>query len=202
MTDSGTEKKRSLSVICSKGSFDMAYPGLILANAARMAVSRGLVRLAREKALEQVRNVACLPGIVRASLAMPDIHWGYGFTIGGVAATDPEAGGVISPGGVGYDINCGVRLARTDLLAAEVRPRLRELVDALFAGVPCGVGSTGSIKLSRSDEKKVLREGSRWVVRQGMGTDADIAHTEDGGRYADHCAVHQCDPGLSTEIAA
>ena len=92
----------------------------------------------QDKSPEQVANVATLPGIVRASLAMPDIHWGYGFCIGGVAATDPQEGGVISPGGVGYDINCGVRLVRTDIPAEDCRPRLKKLVDTLFSTVPCG----------------------------------------------------------------
>ncbi len=130
--------------------------------------------------LKQVGNVATLPGIVKASLAMPDMHWGYGFPIGGVAAFDWDTG-VVSPGGVGYDINCGVRLAGTPLEEAEVRPRLRELVEALYARVPTGVGSTGQVKLSEKEEKKVLRQGARWAVDQGFGSDPDLSRTEDGG---------------------
>ena len=116
-----------------------------------------------DKSPEQVANVACLPGIVKYSLAMPDIHWGYGFCIGGVAATDPAAGGVISPGGVGYDINCGVRLIRTDITLKEAQPRIERLVDRLFANVPCGVGQGGRIKFQRRDLKKLMEQGSRFV---------------------------------------
>lgn len=130
--------------------------------------------------LKQVANVAALPGIIKASLAMPDMHWGYGFPIGGVAAFDCETG-VISPGGVGYDINCGVRLATTSLVEKEVRPELEDLINALYRRIPSGVGSTGSIKLSISEEKKVLTGGSLWAVQHGFGTGSDIDHTEDGG---------------------
>jgi tRNA-splicing ligase RtcB len=130
---------------------------------------------------EQVANVACLPGIVGCSLAMPDIHWGYGFCIGGVAATDPEEDGVVSPGGVGYDINCGVRLVRTNLERQEVEPRMEELVDRLFSNIPCGVGRGGKIKFNRGELVKILEEGSGFVVRRGFGWDADIEMTEEGG---------------------
>lgn len=133
-----------------------------------------------DRAPEQVANVACLPGIVGRSLAMPDIHWGYGFAIGGVAATDTE-GGVISPGGVGYDINCGVRLLLTGLTEKEVRAKLPELVDGFFAAVPAGVGGQGGVRLSRSELRRVLREGARWAVRQNLGSAEDIAACEDGG---------------------
>ncbi|HJO62514.1 MAG TPA: RtcB family protein, partial [Desulfobacterales bacterium] len=128
----------------------------------------------------QVANVATLPGIIKASLAMPDMHWGYGFPIGGVAAFDGETG-IISPGGVGYDINCGVRLATTSLVEKEVRPKQEDLVNALYQNIPSGIGSTGSIKLSISEEKKVLTHGSRWAVQQGFGIDSDLDHTEDSG---------------------
>ena len=104
----------------------------------------------QDNAAEQVANVACLPGIQRASFAMPDIHWGYGFPIGGVAATDPDEGGVISPGGVGYDINCGVRLVRSDLEFDNVKDRMKELVGELFARIPCGVGEEGGLEVHRS----------------------------------------------------
>src|SRR5713226_1725509 len=118
----------------------MLVDGLIFANETAVA------RLRKDQAPEQVANVAFLPGIQTASLAMPDIHWGYGFCIGGVAATDPTQGGVISPGGIGYDINCGVRLIRTNLSYREVKPHLRELVEDLFRNVPAGVGRSGRYK--------------------------------------------------------
>jgi tRNA-splicing ligase RtcB len=130
--------------------------------------------------LKQVANVATLPGIVKGSLAMPDMHWGYGFPIGGVAAFDWETG-VISPGGVGYDINCGVRLATTALEEADIQPMLETLVTALYQQIPSGLGSTGPVKLSVKEEKQVLREGSQWAVRRGFGEGRDLAHTEDGG---------------------
>jgi tRNA-splicing ligase RtcB len=125
-------------------------------------------------------------------MAMPDMHWGYGFPIGGVAAFDWQEG-IVSPGGVGYDINCGVRLATSSLVEKEVRPRLEELVDTLYREIPCGVGSTGSLRLSLQEERKVLREGSHWAVRQGFGDPADIDHTEENGcmAHADPDAVSQ-----------
>ncbi|MCG2754446.1 MAG: RtcB family protein [Desulfobacteraceae bacterium] len=152
----------------------MRVPGIIYASASMLKDSN------QEEPLKQVANVATLPGIIKASLAMPDMHWGYGFPIGGVAAFDWESG-VISPGGVGYDINCGVRLAGTSLVEKDVRPRLKELINALFQNIPSGVGSTGSIKLSAAEEIKVLKQGAKWAVRQGLGTDSDIEHTEDNG---------------------
>jgi tRNA-splicing ligase RtcB len=150
--------------------------------------------LPEEEALKQVANVAALPGILKASMAMPDMHWGYGFPIGGVAAFDWD-GGVISPGGVGYDINCGVRLAGTGLEEKEIRPVIDRLVNALFQNIPTGVGSTGSVKLSPKEEIKVLREGGRWAVRQGFGDGSDVARTEDGGCMAD------ADPSVLSERA-
>ncbi len=144
--------------------------------------------------LQQVANVAALPGIVKASLAMPDIHWGYGFPIGGVAAFDWEEG-VISPGGVGYDINCGVRLATTTLLKGDIATRLEDLVNALYRHIPSGVGSTGSINLSVREEKKVLRQGSRWAVSQGYGEDEDVAHTEEKG------CMENADPDMVSQRA-
>jgi len=137
-----------------------------------------------DRAAEQVANVAFLPGIVGASLAMPDIHWGYGFPIGGVAATDPQEGGVVSPGGVGYDINCGVRLVKTSLDVADVRERMQELVGALFRDIPCGVGRSGSFRFSHSEEKEILEQGAEWVVRKGFGRPEDLAHTESMGCVA------------------
>jgi len=158
----------------------MRVPGRVYASDDLMADIRG------DKSLEQVRNVACLPGIVGWSLAMPDIHWGYGFPIGGVAATDAESG-AISPGGVGYDINCGVRLARSGLTAKEIdETRRRTLLDRLYAAVPSGVGASGAIrKLSHRDEQELLTRGAPWAVEQGFGTQADLAHTEEGGCLTD-----------------
>src|SRR5438876_5601929 len=113
----------------------------------------------KDQAPEQVANVAFLPGIQHASLAMPDIHWGYGFPIGGVCATDPEEGGVISPGGVGYDINCGVRLVRSNLFFSDVKHHLRQLVDALFRQVPTGVGKSGRFSFNAKELRQLLAEG-------------------------------------------
>ncbi|NIU63555.1 MAG: RNA-splicing ligase RtcB, partial [Pseudomonas stutzeri] len=122
-----------------------------------------------DKSLQQVANVACLPGIQGPSIAMPDIHWGYGFPIGGVAAFDLEEG-VISPGGVGYDINCGVRLLRSDLTAEELRPRLARLMDRLYQNVPSGVGASRSdLKLSQKEVTRVLAGGAAWAVENGYG---------------------------------
>ncbi len=153
----------------------MRVPGLIYASDEMMETIRG------DNALEQVANVAYLPGIVGRSIAMPDIHWGYGFPIGGVAAMDAEQG-VVSPGGVGYDINCGVRLVTTGLSAAEVRPRLKELVAGLFRDVPCGVGQGGDLVLDRKQLEQVLVQGARWMVAHGYGGEADLDHCEQGGR--------------------
>ena len=153
---------------------EMRVPGIIYASEKMLKGEK------QNEPLKQVANVATLPGILKASMAMPDMHWGYGFPIGGVAAFDWETG-IISPGGVGYDINCGVRLATTALVEKEVRPKLKDLVNSLYQNIPSGVGSTGSIKLSVKEEKKVLKQGSRWAVSQGFGNDMDIEHTEDNG---------------------
>lgn len=135
----------------------------------------------QDRSLEQVANVACLPGIQGPSIAMPDIHWGYGFPIGGVAAFDLEEG-VISPGGVGYDINCGVRLLRTDLQVGDVRARLPRLMDKLYANLPSGVGSRRSdIRLSLRDVSQVLLKGARWAVGEGYGWAQDLERIEEGG---------------------
>jgi tRNA-splicing ligase RtcB len=135
---------------------------------------------ADDQAPEQVANVAFLPGIVGYSLAMPDIHWGYGFAIGGVAAMR-VSDGVISPGGVGFDINCGVRIMRTNLVKEEVSPRIDQLIDALFYAVPSGLGSKGKIKMSYGEIDEVLLKGSRWAVNKGYGRKEDLATTEEGG---------------------
>jgi len=140
-----------------------------------------LEAIRHDLSLEQAMNVAALPGIVGPSLAMPDIHQGYGFPIGGVAATGWEEG-VVSPGGVGFDINCGVRLARTSLTAEEVRPRLRALVDQLFRDVPCGAGGEGRIRIQEKQLNEALEKGARWAVENGYGEESDAEFCEEGGR--------------------
>lgn len=152
----------------------MRVPGLIYASEAM------LESIQREQTPEQVVNVAFLPGIARFSFAMPDIHWGYGFAIGGVAAMSVKDG-VISPGGVGYDINCGVRLLRTNLSEAEVRPKISQLINELFSNVPSGLGSEGKIKVSRREMNGLMVEGARWAVRHGFGSEEDLDVTEEGG---------------------
>ncbi len=145
------------------------------------ASERLLSLVADDPCLQQVANVAALPGIVGPALAMPDIHWGYGFPIGGVAAFDPEEG-VVSPGGVGYDINCGVRLLSSRLTETDVRPVLAALVDALFAHIPSGVGSHQHwLRLDRPACARVCRDGAAWAVAQGLGGRADLDHIEDRG---------------------
>ncbi len=147
---------------------------------ARLYASERLLARMDAGVFEQVTNVACLPGIVRAALCMPDGHWGYGFPIGGVAAFRTDTG-VISPGGIGFDINCGMRVLRTTLTEDDVRPRLRELVDALFAAVPTGVGSRGLVSLTDDMFREVMVEGTRWCLRHGYGWPEDVAATEGGG---------------------
>ncbi|MCZ6777490.1 MAG: RtcB family protein [Acidobacteria bacterium] len=165
----------------------MRVDGLIYASDRLMKVLRD------EQALTQVANVAHLPGILRYSYGMPDIHWGYGFPIGGVAATDPDEG-VISPGGVGYDINCGVRLLRSGLDRQEVEPELDRLVDALYRSIPTGVGShRRDLRISRKEMDRVLRQGASWAVTQGFGENADLEVIEEGGRlpWADPVEVSE-----------
>jgi tRNA-splicing ligase RtcB len=140
-----------------------------------------LLRDMDDNVLEQLRNVASLPGIVHAALAMPDAHSGYGFPVGGVGAFDPEAGGIVSAGGVGFDISCGVRTLLTGLSAADVRPRLAELVERLFAQVPAGVGSTGALRVAGRDMDAMLCGGAHWAVERGFGNPTDLARIEDGG---------------------
>jgi tRNA-splicing ligase RtcB len=150
----------------------------------RVYASASLLREMDDQVFEQASNVAMLPGIVGASFCMPDAHWGYGFPIGGVAAMDPRHG-VISPGGIGFDINCGMRLARTDLLWPEVKPHIRELVDALARRVPAGTGRHGFVSIDRDEFRELLVEGSRWAVRRGYGEEADLLTTEARGCFAD-----------------
>ncbi|MEO0231797.1 MAG: RtcB family protein, partial [candidate division WOR-3 bacterium] len=144
------------------------------------ASSKMINSILQDMAPEQVANVATLPGIQKYSLAMPDIHWGYGFAIGGVAAMDEDEG-VISPGGVGYDINCGVRILRTDLKYEEVLKYLDKLLDSLFYNVPSGVGSEGKIKVSERELKEVMVKGARWAVERGFGWKEDLERTEEKG---------------------
>ncbi len=153
----------------------MLVDGLIFAD------ERLLPHLRSDRAAEQVANVAFLPGIQRASLAMPDIHWGYGFCIGGVCATDPVAGGVVSPGGVGYDINCGVRLVRTDLSIDDVRPVLPQLVNQMIRDIPVGVGQGGPYRFASAELRELMREGVRFLRARGLATDDDLACTEAEG---------------------
>jgi len=167
----------------------MRVPGIIYAD------EKLLRDIHNDKATEQVANVAFLPGIVNASLAMPDIHWGYGFPIGGVAATDIEEGGVVSPGGVGFDINCGVRLMRTSLNFEDIKGQLTNLVNTLFNDVPAGVGSKGEIRVSAKEEKEILVKGSGWAVSKGYGTQDDLDCTEENG------AVGGADPDAVSERA-
>ncbi|MBN2417368.1 RtcB family protein [bacterium] len=166
----------------------MRVPGIIYASDELI----GQVRA--DQAPQQLVNVAHLPGLAGPVVAMPDIHWGYGFPIGGVAAMDQD-NGVISPGGVGYDINCGVRLVRTNLEKKELLPRIRSLTEALFRDIPCGVGEKGRITLTRKQLFRVLREGSGWAVAEGYGRDDDLLHTEEGG------CMEGADPALLTDRA-
>jgi len=166
----------------------MRVPGIIYANEKIFQILQG------EESAKQVANVAHLPGIVKYSLAMPDVHWGYGFPIGGVAAFDLDDG-IISPGGVGYDINCGCRLMITSLTLGDIKERLSNLTTALYQHIPSGVGSTGSVKLSGKDQKKVLQEGAEWAVRAGFGLQEDLETTEDGG------ALKGADPEQVSERA-
>ena len=152
----------------------MRVPGLVYADEAMLEVIK------EEQSLEQIANVAFLPGIVGRSMAMPDIHWGYGFPIGGVAATR-VSDGVISPGGVGYDINCGVRLLRTNLNEDEVKPKIKELINSLFTNVPSGLGSEGKIRISEKEIDKVLTDGAHWAIKHGFGLPEDLEVTEERG---------------------
>ena len=157
---------------------DMRVDGLIYA-------SDDLIQQVRsDQAPDQVANVATLPGIQVASLAMPDIHWGYGFTIGGVCATDPNEGGVISPGGVGYDINCGVRLLRSNLFYQDVKPHLERLVDSLFKSVPAGTGRKGKYHFSEPELRQLMAEGVPFLKGRELATDDDIEFTEARGCLA------------------
>jgi len=169
-----------------------AKPGMNVP--ARVLASPPLFESMDEGVFNQVTNVATLPGIVRYALCMPDGHWGYGFPIGGVAAFDPD-NGVISPGGIGFDINCGMRLLRTNLTIEEVRPRLPKLMDTLYSLIPCGVGCKGVLRLSGAEYRRMTSLGARWVVEAGYGRPEDLTNTEEGGCLGD------CDPDQCSEKA-
>ena len=164
-------------------------PGMLVP--ARLYASQTILTGMDSGVFEQVTNVACLPGIRRYALCMPDGHWGYGFPIGGVAAFDVREG-VISPGGVGYDINCGMRLIRTDLTLDDVRPRLEPLMTELFRRVPAGVGSKGFLRVTRPEFDEVMRKGARWCVERGYGLSADLERIEERG----------CLPGADPETVS
>jgi len=152
----------------------MTVPGLIFASEGMLS------KIWEDQAFQQVANVAFLPGIVGHSLAMPDIHWGYGFAIGGVAGIRIQDG-VVSPGGVGFDINCGVRLLWTNLTEEEVRPKIKQIVAELFTSVPSGVGSTGKLRVTEKELDEIMVKGSRWAVEKGFGDAKDIIATEESG---------------------
>ncbi len=166
-------------------SGDMRVPARILAD------RKLLEKIAEDRSPEQARNVATLPGIVGRSLAMPDMHWGYGFPIGGVAAFDPEKEGIVSPGGIGYDVNCGVRLIRSNLALADVEGKVRDMVAALHREVPAGVGSRGEIISDLARAKGALVKGAQWAIEQGYGWPEDAAHCEENGAM----------PGADPEVA-
>lgn len=172
---------------CIEPTGRMRVPGIIYAD-------EQLVRDMDEKVREQLSNVATLPGIQRAAYVMPDAHWGYGFPIGGVAAFDPDEGGVISAGGVGFDISCGVRALQTGLTADQLEPHKTEVADALFRRIPAGVGSTGAIQLSEDEMDEMLRGGAQWAVARGYGVPEDLERIEEGGGASDamsECVSHQ-----------
>ena len=149
---------------------------------ARIYATEKLLKDMDDGVFDQISNVACLPGIIKHAFCMPDGHWGYGFPIGGVVAMNPDKG-VISPGGIGFDINCGIRLVLTNLTHDEIKPHIQKLVDALFRRIPSGVGSTGFLKLSQEDFSDILVQGARWCVKNGYGWPEDLERTEEGGCF-------------------
>jgi len=154
----------------------MRVPGLIY------ATEDMFNQITDNQVFKQVANVAHLSGVVKYSLAMPDIHWGYGFPIGGVAVTDPKKKGVISPGGVGYDINCGVRLLKSNINYKDIESDIEDLIQSIFTAISTGVGSRGDIKLSRKEEKAVLFESARWAIDKGFGVKEDLIYCEESGQ--------------------
>ena len=161
---------------------------------ARIYATREILQAMDSGVFDQVTNVACLPGIRRYALCMPDGHWGYGFPIGGGGAFDVQDG-IISPGGVGYDINCGMRLIRTDLTLADVQPHLERLMTELFRKVPAGVGASGFVRLSREEFRRVMTGGARWCVERGYGWHRDLVRMEEGG------CIEGADPSIVTDHA-
>lgn len=162
---------------------DMRVPGIVFGDRDRLLAMD-------DKVYEQLRNVATLPGIVGAAYAMPDAHWGYGFPIGGVAAFDAEAGGIVSAGGVGFDISCGVRTLHTGLRLPDIERARGELADDLFEAIPAGVGSTGTIRLNEGEMDDMLVGGARWAVESGYGRPEDLTRIEEGGCIADARPEH------------
>ena len=192
LTKSGNHRVRKISDLIfqvekneSKG---MKVPVTIYAN------DNLISKMITDRTIDQATNVATLPGVIKHVVVLPDGHEGYGFPVGGVAATDLEEG-VVSPGGVGYDINCGVRLIRTGLNEAELRPRLKDLVNELFKSIPTGVGSEGAFKLARSELDELLVEGTNWAIERGYGWDQDIEVCEESGR------IDGADPSSVSDIA-
>ena len=172
----------------------MRVPGIIFG-------TEELMRKMDQKVFEQLANVACLPGIVKAAYAMPDAHWGYGFPIGGVAAFDPDHGGVVSAGGVGFDISCGVRCLHTHLQVEDVQPLKSRLADVLSRRIPAGVGSTGPLHLDATEMDAMLCGGAQWAVERGYGLKQDLERMEERGcmkganpaAVSDHAKKRQCD---------
>ena len=156
---------------------EMRVPGMVYAD------DELIEQIKADNSLQQVANVATLPGIVGHSLAMPDIHWGYGFPVGGVAATDAEQG-VVSPGGIGFDINCGVRMLATDLLRDQIKGQIEKLADVLFTNLPSGVGGEGMQKLTMGEMRQVMQRGSAWAIEEGYGFAEDLESTEENGCLA------------------
>jgi tRNA-splicing ligase RtcB len=161
----------------------------------KMYGSAPLLETMDDKVLEQISNVARLPGLVGAAMTMPDAHWGYGFPIGGVAAFDPEEGGIVSAGGVGFDISCGIRCLRTNLSLEQAAPLFPRLADALYRDIPAGVGEEGELKLGIPELDRIMREGAGWAVGEGYGTEADLDFIEEQGR------VPGADPACVSEVA-
>jgi len=162
---------------------------------ARIIASDELMKNMDAGVFNQIANVATLPGLQRYAYCMPDGHWGYGFPIGGVAAFDPKEGGVISPGGIGFDINCGMRLITTNLTINEVKPKIKQLVDELYKAVPAGVGCKGFVKVSKEEFKEVMRDGAQWCLKKGYAWPSDIDHIESHGK------IPQADPSKVSDKA-
>lgn len=180
----------------SDACYEIAPEGGMQVPARVYATAEMLEDIASDKALQQAKNVAHMPGIVGASIAMPDIHWGYGFPIGGVAAFDTDTG-VISPGGVGYDINCGVRLMGSKLSRSDLDDRLPALVDRLFSRVPTGVGASGALSVSEQTVREVTQKGAQWAVQEGYGSAADLDKIEENGRVSGANPDHVSDRAIS-----